>query len=79
MALPRITARIVSLFLRASDIRFSTTTPIPSPLPYPLARASNVKHLPSGLRKLSAVMGIMVFGVKIIPEPAAMAWLPSAQ
>lgn len=50
------------------------TTPMPSPLPYPLARESNVKHFPSGLRKFSAVIGMIVFGVRIIPAPAAIAW-----
>jgi hypothetical protein len=33
-----------------------------------------VKHLPSGLRKFRAVIGIIVLGVRIIPAPAAIAY-----
>jgi hypothetical protein len=70
---PRITARTGSPSASAAGNRFRTSTPHPSPRTYPLARASKVRHRPSGDRARPAASASLISGASMRFTPPASA------
>ncbi|ETR65155.1 MAG: hypothetical protein OMM_06118 [Candidatus Magnetoglobus multicellularis str. Araruama] len=58
---------------RASERRFKTIIPQPSPRPYPLAEASNVLHLPSFDNAFMLQRAVKAYGESIRLTPPAKA------
>src|SRR5947207_297376 len=73
MFVARITAKMESPSLCASESLFKTTTPHPSPRTYPSALASNVLQYPSGDSILAWQKLMVRWGESIKFTPAANA------